>query len=395
MTAALAGIKVFDLTRVLAGPTCTQILGDLGADVIKVEQPYTGDVTRSWGPPFVKDANDQNTSAYYLCANRNKRSLTLDLSQPAGQKIARDFIAQSDVVVENFLTGTAEKYGLGYGQLKQDFPGLIYCSITGFGHTGPYAQRPGYDFQIQGMGGLMGLTGESEGSPMRVGVSVTDYTTGLYAALAILAALVHRGKTGKGQFIDISLLDTQVASLIFEGQGYLLTHQNPTRQGNAHPNIVPYGVFTAQDGPFIIAVGKDDQFGRLAALLGREEWLESYGTNAQRVAGRIPLTKELNTLLRVQPAAHWIEALEALAIPCGPINQLSDVFANPQVHARNHHTQVGKLPTLASPLRLADTPPQYTLEPPALGAHTDKLLQERLNLSEDDIITLRAQGVIE
>lgn len=394
MKTALDGIKVFDLTRVLAGPTCTQILGDLGADVIKVEQPGVGDVTRHWGPPFITDAHGQKTSAYYLCANRNKRSLTLDLSHPEGQKIAHDFIAQSDVVVENFLTGTAEKYTLGYDQLKERHPGLIYCSITGFGHTGPYAQRPGYDFQVQGMGGLMGLTGEPDGAPMRVGISVTDYTTGLYAAMAILATLVHREKTGQGQHIDMSLLDTQVAGLIFEGQGYLLTHQNPTRHGNAHPNIVPYGVFEAQDRPFIIAVGKDDQFARLATLLDRPDWQETHGKNAQRVADRVALTHALNTCLRTQPADHWIAALEKLAIPCGPINTLEDVFQNPQVQARGHQTQVGDLPILASPLRLGTTPPQYTQEPPALGEHTDALLHTRLNLSHKDRENLRTQGVI-
>lgn len=396
MQGALNGIQVFDLTRVLAGPTCTQILGDLGADVIKVEQPGVGDVTRSWGPPFIEDANGAPTSAYYLSANRNKRSMTLDLSSKEGQEIALSMIAQSDILVENFLTGSLEKYGLGYDQLKEKFPKLIYCSITGFGHTGPYAKHPGYDFQVQGMGGIMSLTGEPDGSPMRVGISFADYTTGLYSAMAILAALQHRNQTGGGQHIDMALLDAQVAGLVFEGQGYLMTHDNPKRQGNAHPNIVPYGVFKAKDRPFIIAMGKDEQFHAFCHHIGKAEWAHdsSFGKNAARVEHRATLIPMINEVLSQKEAHEWTQDLEDLKIPCGPVNQLSDVFENPQVQERQMAQNSQSVPTLASPLRLEKTPVNYAKAPPALGEHTREILQEKLSISESDLQHLHEKKVI-
>ena len=405
MTGPLHGLRVFDLTRILAGPTCTQILGDLGADVIKIERREAGDDTRRFGPPFLKDGAGKETteSAYFLSANRNKRSITLDLAKAEGQELARRLIAHCDVVTENFRVGNLAKYGLSYEQLKTDFPRLVYCSITGFGQTGPYAARPGYDVLIQGMGGFMGVTGESDGEPQKAGVPVADLMAGMYAAVAVIAALRHREVTGEGQYIDIGILDTQVATLTIQGLNYLASGEVPKRLGNAHPNIVPYQVFATADGDIILAVGNDAQFQRFCEFAGVPE-LASEGkfrTNDARVRNRGELTGRLEAILARHPSRHWLEGLGSLDVSCGPINTLDRVFADPQVRSREmeiemRHPLAGEkpVPLIASPIRMSATPPSYRQAPPTLGQHTNEVLEELLGMGEEELAALSRRGVI-
>jgi crotonobetainyl-CoA:carnitine CoA-transferase CaiB-like acyl-CoA transferase len=405
MTGPLHGLRVFDLTRVLAGPTCTQILGDLGAEVIKIERPGSGDDTRKFGPPFLKDGAGRETaeSAYFLSSNRNKRSVTLDLTQPEGQGLARRLVARCDVLVENFKHGGLAKYGLSYEQLKADFPGLVYCSITGFGQTGPYAAKPGYDVLIQGMGGFMSITGAPDGAPQKAGIPIADLMAGMYAAVAVNAALRHREATGEGQYIDIGMLDTQVAMLSMQGLNYLSTGKTPKRLGNAHPNIVPYQTFATADGDIILAVGNDAQFQRFCAFAGVAELAgdERFSTNAARVRNRDELTERLAPVLAGQPSRYWIEGLETRNVSCGPINTIDQVFADPQVVARGMklempHPAAGEapVPLIASPIRMSATPPSYAYPPPLLGQHTDEVLQELLGLGQEELAALRERGVI-
>jgi crotonobetainyl-CoA:carnitine CoA-transferase CaiB-like acyl-CoA transferase len=398
MQGALTGLKVFDLTRVLAGPTCVQMLGDLGAEVIKVEKPGAGDDTRGFAPPFMPGTQE---SAYFVGVNRNKRSLTLDIAQPEGQAIALDLIAQSDILVENFKVGALAKYGLGYEQLHPRFPGLIYCSITGFGQTGPYAPRPGYDSLIQAMGGIMSLTGEPGGQPQKIGVPVADLFAGLYGCIGILAALRHREATGQGQQVDIGMLDTHVAWLANQGMNYLATGENPVRLGNQHPNIVPYQVFATADGFVVLSVGNDPTFKRFCESFGLAALLDDprFATNAKRVGNRQLVTDTLAPVMQTQPTAWWVDRLEALKIGCGPINTLSDVFADPQVVAREavvqmpHAASPSGVKVIANPVRLSETPASYRIPPPTLGEHTAAVLTE-LGLSPERVEALRAKGVI-
>ena len=408
---ALAGVRVLDLSRVLAGPWCTQTLADLGAEVIKVERPNDGthpggDDTRGWGPPFLKDRQGQDTAeaAYFLGANRNKRSITIDIAQPAGQDLVRRLAASCDVLVENYKVGDMARYGLDAGSLCALFPRLVYCSITGFGQHGPYRDRAGYDYAVQGMGGLMSVTGERDdlpgGGPQKVGVAVADLFTGMYASVAILAALRHRDATGQGQVIDMALLDTQVAMLANLGANYLVTRQAPRRAGNAHQNIVPYQVFEVADGHLILAVGNDGQFVRFCQVAGCPEWPrdERFATNANRVRNRHILVPLLAPVLLQRTRADWLAALEAAKVPCGPINDMADVFADPQVLARQMtvklpHPLSDALELVASPMKLSQTPVQMRRPPPLLGQHTDEVLAE-LGLDLAARQSLRQQGVL-
>ncbi|CAG8869061.1 Acetyl-CoA:oxalate CoA-transferase [Pseudomonas fluorescens] len=404
---ALSHLRVLDLSRVLAGPWAGQILADLGADVIKVERPGSGDDTRAWGPPFLKDAQGENTSeaAYYLAANRNKRSVTLDFTQPEGQRLVRELAAKSDIVIENFKVGGLAAYGLDYNSLKAVNPKLIYCSITGFGQTGPYAKRAGYDFMIQGLGGLMSLTGRPEGEdgagPVKVGVALTDILTGLYSTVAILAALAHRDQQGIGQHIDMALLDVQVACLANQAMNYLTTGASPQRLGNAHPNIVPYQDFPTADGDFILTVGNDGQFRRFAEVAGQPQWADDprFATNKQRVAHRAELVVLIRQATVFKTTAEWVSQLEAAGVPCGPINNLEQMFQDPQVKARGlavslAHPLAGSVPQVASPIRLSETPVQYRRAPPLLGEHTEAVLSELLGLDAGHLRQLRETGVL-
>lgn len=373
MSQALKDISVCDLTRVLAGPTCTQILGDLGASVIKVEQPGVGDITRTWGPPFEKDSqgNDTSESAYYLACNRNKSSVEIDISTVDGVAQLHEIISKSDVFVENFKTGTLKKFGFDYNTLKQIYPRLIYCSITGFGQTGPYAERPGYDFQIQGMSGLMSLNGDPHGDPLRAGISLADLSTGVYSATAILAALFQRTQTGRGQFIDMALFDCQMAMLSFAAQSYLVDSQQPQRYGNGHPNIVPYGAFKAQDGFIVIAIGTNAQFEAFCQFVGRTDIFEDprFAQNKDRVAHRQDMLPLMESITSQHPRSYWIENMEKIGVPCGPVNSLEEAFNDPQAIARGLAQSIEGTPlkTVASPLRLSDSPVQYRSRPPRLG----------------------------
>ena len=404
MTGPLHGLRVFDLTRILAGPTCTQILGDLGADVIKIERPGAGDDTRRFAPPFLKDraGKESGESAYFASSNRNKRSITLDLTAAEGQDLARRLIAKCDILVENFKHGGLAKYGLGYDDLAADNPGLVYCSITGFGQTGPYASKPGYDVLIQGMGGFMSITGEPEGAPQKAGIPIADLMAGMYAAVAINAALRHREVTGAGQYIDIGMLDTQVATLTIQGLNYLATGQAPPRLGNAHPNIVPYQTFATADGDVTLAVGNDAQFQRFCAFAGVPELAqdERFRSNHLRVRHRAELVGLLAPILAAQPSRHWIEGLEAHNVSCGPINTIDQVFADPQVQARGMriempHPALGgdPVPLIASPIRMSATPASYRHPPPTLGQHTGEVLAELLGLDAAELEALRGRGV--
>ena len=401
----LAGLKVLDLSRVLAGPVATQLLGDLGADVVKVERPGSGDDTRAWGPPYLKDADgrDSSESAYFLSCNRNKRSLTIDLGKKEGQSLVRDLATRADVLIENFKVGDMARFGLAYADLGPSLPRLVYCSISGFGQTGPYAAQPGYDFLVQGMGGVMSITGDPDGEPMKVGVAVADVVCGLYAAVAILAALRHREETGQGQHIDLGLLDTQVAWLVNQGMNHLISGTPPGRLGNAHPNIVPYQVFAASDGYVIIAVGNDGQFRRFAGCLAMPALAEDadYATNAARVRNRDALVPILEALVRAKPRAHWLETLAAAGVPCGPVNDIGQVFADAQVLARRMRiamphplAHAGSVELIGNPLKLSASPVGYRRPPPLLGQHTDEVLEEWLGLAADHLAALRANEVI-
>jgi crotonobetainyl-CoA:carnitine CoA-transferase CaiB-like acyl-CoA transferase len=405
MTAPLAGLRVFDLTRILAGPTCTQLLADLGAEVIKIERPGQGDDTRKWGPPYVvdKDGHETGTSAYYLSANRNKRSVTLDIATDAGRDLALKLIAESDILVENFKAGGLKKYGLSYDDVKAHAPHIIYCSITGFGQTGPYSDRAGYDYLAQGMGGIMSLTGEPEGAPMKVGIGIADIMCGMYASSAILAALHHRHQTGQGQHIDLALLDTQVAWLSYEGLNYLTSGQVPERRGNEHPNIVPYKTMPAADGYVILAVGNDRQFQRFCAVAGRPDLAEDprFATNAERVRNRRELYPILEALTPAKTQDEWVEALNARGVPCGPVNTLDRVFADPQIQHRGMQIRMdypdagsGKVDLIGNPIGFSRTPVDYRRPPPKLGEHTDAVLGEALGLDAAEIADLRRKGVI-
>lgn len=407
MSGALSPIRVLDLTRVLAGPWAAQILADLGAEVIKVERPCKGDDTRHWGPPFLKDAegNDTSEAAYFLSANRNKRSITINMGLPEGQRLVRELAARSDVVLENFKVGRLAVYGLDYASLKAINPRLVYCSITGFGQNGPYAERAGYDFMIQAMGGLMSMTGRAEGEagsgPLKVGVALTDILTGLYAAVSVLAALSYRERSGIGQYIDLALLDVQVACLANQALNYLVTGQPPRSLGNAHPNIVPYQDFPTADGNFILTVGNDEQFRSFCVVAGHPEWSLDmrFATNQARVIHRgllIPLIRQV-TVFRT--TADWLAVLEMAGVPCAPINDLSQVFADPQVVARGlrielPHPIAGAVPQVASPIRLSVTPVSYRQAPPLLGEHTEQVLTDVLGLSCEQIAALRRNKVI-
>lgn len=405
MAAALAGLRVLDLSRVLAGPWCTQTLADLGAEVIKIERPDGGDDTRAWGPPTLRDAHGRATteSAYYLCANRGKRSVAVDFTTPQGQAIVRTLACASDVVIENFRVGQLAKYGLDWASLHALKPDLIYCSITGFGQTGPYAQRAGYDFVVQAMGGFMSITGEPDdrpgGGPQKAGVAVSDLATGLYATVAILAALRHRDRTGEGQHLDVALLDTTVALLANLGSNYLCTGVAPTRVGNAHPNIVPYQTFETLDGRIVVAVGNDTQYAKFCEIGGCPDLARApYATNPDRVRARASLVPQLAAMVRTRPSAFWIERLDAAGVPCGPINDLDAVFDDPQVVARGlerrlEHPVAGTVPTVANPIRMSATDTTSLMAPPMLGADTRAVL-ETLGIDAATIDGLAAQGVV-
>ncbi|MFS2034732.1 CaiB/BaiF CoA transferase family protein [Polaromonas sp. CT11-55] len=408
---SLSGIRILDLSRVLAGPWCTQTLADLGADVIKIERPGTGDDTRTWGPPFLKDADGADTeAAYYLGTNRNKRSVTCDIAQPAGQALVRELAAHCDVFVENFKVGDMARYGLDYASLKAINPRLVYCSVTGFGQNGPYAERAGYDYAIQGMGGLMSVTGERDdlgGGPQKVGVAVADLMTGMYATVAILAALRHAEKTGEGQQVDMALLDTQVAMLANLGANYLVSGKAPGRAGNAHQNIVPYQVFEvapAADGSkdhLILAVGNDSQYAKFCAVANIPELATNplFATNRNRVQNRAKLVPILEAVMKTRGKADWLAALEAAKVPCGAINNLAEVFADPQIAARGmvtewQHPVKQDLKLVSSPIRLSATPVRTDLPPPLLGQHTEEVLRELLNYSDAKLSELKGGKTI-
>ena len=397
-TGPLKGLRVLDLTRVLAGPTCTQMLGDLGAEVIKIERPEAGDDTRGFAPPFWPETKE---SAYFLGVNRNKQSVTLDIAKPEGQAVIHKLLAHCDILVENFKVGALAKYGLGWEQLKAQYPRLIYCSITGFGQTGPYAPRPGYDALIQAMGGVMSLTGEPNGSPQKVGVPVADLFAGLYGCIGILAAVNHRNNTGEGQQIDIGMLDTHVAWLANQGMNYLATGENPPRLGNQHPNISPYQEFPTKDGYIILAVGNDPTFERFCKAFGVAHLLEDerFATNPKRVANRDLVTQTLTPVMKSRTTTEWVEALEREKIGCGPINTLKDVFADPHVQAREmvvkmQHGSGAAIEVIANPVKLSATPPDYRSAPPVLGEHNDAVLRGLLGMGEADIAALREKGVL-
>ncbi len=403
----LDGVRVLDLSRILAGPWATQLLADFGADVIKVERPGAGDDTRSWGPPFLKDAagNDTTESAYYLCANRGKRSIAIDFTRDQGQRLIRELVSHSDVLVENYKVGGLKKYGLDFASLQAINPKLVYCSITGYGQDGPYAQRAGYDAAIQAIGGLMSVTGEPDGAPgagpQKVGVAANDLMTGMYAATAILAALRHAERTGQGQHIDLALLDTQVAWLANQASNYLVGGVVPIRQGTAHPNIVPYQVMPAVDGHFMLAVGNDVQFARLCSVLGEPELADDprYASNAARVAHRASLVPYLQQRLLARPVAEWLGLLEKAGVPANPVNHIDQVFDDPQVQARDlrielPHTSGAQVPVVRNPLKFSATPLRYTHAAPVLGEHSRQVLREVLALEDSRLQALVDAGVL-
>jgi crotonobetainyl-CoA:carnitine CoA-transferase CaiB-like acyl-CoA transferase len=407
MPGALSHIRVLDLSRILAGPWASQLLADFGAEVIKVERPGTGDDTRGWGPPWLHDAAGEETdvAAYFLSANRNKQSVSIDIARPEGQELVRALAAKSDVLLENYKLGDLARYGLDYASLREVNPRLVYCSITGFGQDGPYAGRAGYDFLIQGMGGLMSITGrpdtEAGGGPMKAGVALADVLTGLYASNAVLAALAWREHSGEGQHIDLALLDVQVACLANQALNYLVTGEAPQRLGNAHPSIVPYEDFPTADGNMILAIGNDSQFARFCAAAGHPELATDarFGSNASRVANRVELIALLRRITVGRNTADWVRLLESHSVPCGPINALGEVFADPQVVSRSMRRNLRDVcgrdvPTVANPVRFSATPVEYRNAPPALGEHTDEVLKAALDLSDEHIAALRARGVL-
>jgi len=411
MSGPLSHLTVLDLSRVLAGPWCTQLLADLGATVIKIEKPGSGDDTRAWGPPFLKDAagNDTREAAYYLACNRGKRSVAVDFTQPDGRDLLLALARDADVVVENYKVGGLARYGLDYPSLAALNPRLVYCSITGFGQTGPYADRAGYDFIIQGMGGFMSVTGERDdlpgGGPQKAGVAIADLMTGMYASTAIVAAIAARdaaGAQGRGQHIDTALLDTMVAMMAVMDMNYLVGGRPPGRAGNAHQNIVPYEVFRCADGHLILGVGNDGQYAKFCAIAGKPEWAADprFAKNADRVRNRAVLVPMVAAAILTRGQRAWLDALEGAGVPCGPINTLDQVFADPQVAARGMrldlpHPLAGTVPQVAAPLRFSATPIAYDLPPPLLGEHTAAVLRERLALTDAAIAALAARGVIE
>jgi len=402
MSGPLKGVKVLDLSRVLAGPWAGQVLADMGADVVKVERPGAGDDTRQWGPPFQKDKNGDDTrqSGYYMAANRGKKSLALDLSTPEGQRIVRNLAKEADVLIENYKLGGLDKYGLDYKSLKAINSKLVYCSITGFGHTGPMANRAGYDFIIQGMGGLMSITGHPDTGPVKVGVAISDLSTGMYASIAILGALYHVKNTGLGQHIDMSLLDTQVGWLANQAMNWLVGEKMLGMIGNAHPNITPYQTFETKDGHIIVAVGNDGQFERYLKAIGRDDLLGDarFITNSARLENRDELTAILNDAMKLKTLDEWMVALEKAVVPCGPVNTIDRVFADPQVKARGmelsmEHPTMGKVPQVRTPIVYSETPLEYTKAPPELGEDTDDVLRS-MGLDDAQIEDLRAKGIV-
>ncbi len=407
MTRPLSHIRVLDLTRVLAGPWAAQNLADLGAEVIKVERPGTGDDTRSWGPPWLKDesGNDTRESAYFLSVNRGKKSMTVDISKPEGQALIRKLVTQSDVLLENYKVGDLKRYGLAYDDLRTVNPGLIYCSVTGFGQSGPYANRPGYDFVFQGMGGLMSITGERDelpgGGPQKVGIAVTDVVTGMYASLAVTAALTFRQISGMGQYVDMALFDSIVAFNANQILNFWVSGNTPKRWGNAHVNITPYEVFPSADGFIILAVGNDSQFASFCTAAGRPELAADarFKTNPDRLKHRDALISIVKGLIRAHPSRQWIRDLEAANVPCGAINNMQEVFEDPHVQARGMRVDIphplsGSVPSVASPMRFSETPVTYDRPPPLLGQHTDEILRDLLGLDKDEITRLREAKVV-
>ncbi len=407
MAGPLSHIRVLDLSRVLAGPWAGQNLADLGAEVIKVERPKFGDDSRTYGPPWIKDEDGRDTkdSAYFTSANRGKKSITLNISKPEGQALVRDLARSSDVLIENYKFGDLARYGLSYDDLKQINPRLIYCSVTGFGQTGPYREHPGYDFMIQGMGGLMSVTGEPDGAPgggpQRAGVPVADIITGMYASIAICAAIAHRAETGVGQHLDLALLDSQIALLAYQNTNYFATGTPPKRIGNLHPNIVPYQPFKTADGDVILACGNDNLFRKFCEAAGCADLAADprFAGNGKRVENRAELTRLLQAVFAGRSTREWVEILETAGVPNGPINDVSQVFEEPQVKARGikvemNHPVAGKLPTVASPMRFSATPVEYKLAPPVLGQHTEEILRGLLQLDDAAIARLRAEGTI-
>jgi len=403
MPGSLSGIRVLDLSRILAGPWASQMLADLGAEVIKIERPGSGDDTRAWGPPYMPDEAGEPTleTAYFHSTNRGKQSVCIDMAQPRGQKLIHDLARQSDVLIENFKVGGLKKYGLDYETLKASNPKLVYCSITGFGQDGPYAQRAGYDFMIQAMGGMMSVTGEAAGEPQKIGVALADVTTGLYAANASQAALVPQLTSGQGQYIAMALLDVQFATLANQAMNYFATGDNPRRYGNAHPNIVPYQSFQTNDGFIILAIGNDAQFARFCALAEKPELAtdERYLKNSARVRFRDSLLPVVSEIMHSKSSADWLELLNQRGIPCGPINNLDQVFDDPQVRHRGlqfdlPHPAAGRVASVANPIKLSQTPIEYQLPPPMLGQHTDEVLGRLLDLDSDAIATLRDAAII-
>jgi crotonobetainyl-CoA:carnitine CoA-transferase CaiB-like acyl-CoA transferase len=406
MPKALEHVRVLDLSRVLAGPFLAQNLADFGADVIKVERPHHGDETRTF-PPYLKDENGQDTpdSAYFMSINRGKRSITIDISKPRGQELVKKLAARSDILVENYKVGDLARYGLDYENIKKVNPAIIYCSVTGFGQTGPYRNRPGYDYIFQAMSGLMSLTGERDdlpgGGPAKVGLAICDVITGIYSSFAVMTALAYRNESGQGQHIDMSLLDTTIAAISHINMNYLVGGTVPKRMGTAHPSIVPYQVFNGSDGQMVVAVGNDSQFRKLCEILGCNALPddERFKTNVSRVKNRDALIPQLQAELVKQPVAHWIATLTNVGVPCGPINNLKQVFDDPHIQHRGMrkevpHPRAGKLPILANPARLSETPPSYDRPPPQLGEHTHEILSTVLDLTEQEIASLKADGII-
>lgn len=407
MAGPLSKIRVLDLSRVLAGPWAGQNLADLGAEVIKVERPRVGDDSRAFGPPWVKDraGNATKDSAYFTSANRGKKSVTVNIAKPAGQVLVRELARACDVLIENYKHGDLARYGLGYEDLRAINPRLVYCSVTGFGQTGPYRERPGYDFMIQGMGGMMSVTGEPDGSPgggpQRAGVPIADIITGMYASIAICAALASRAETGQGQHLDLALLDSQIALLAYQNTNYFSTGKPPGRIGNLHPNIVPYQPFKSSDGEVIVACGNDNLFRKFCDAAGCPELAADprFATNGKRVENRAEITRLIQEIFRRRTTAEWLALLEAAGVPNGPINNIAQVFEEPQVQARGvkielDHAAAGKLPLVSSPMRFSGTPLEYHLPPPLLGEHTDEVLRKLLGKSDAEIATLRAEGVL-
>ncbi len=407
MAGPLSHIRVLDMTRVLAGPWCGQNLADLGAEVIKVERPGKGDDSRAYGPPWIKDQNGKETkeAAYFMAANRGKKSITIDIAKPEGQALIRELATRADVLLENYKTGDLPRYGLGYDDLKKLNPRLIYCSITGFGQTGPYRERPGFDFMVQGMGGFMSVTGERDdrpgGGPQRAGVPIVDIMTGMYSTIAVTAAIASREHSGEGQFIDMALLDTQVAILANQGMNYLATGEPPGRLGNTHPNIVPYQSFKTKDGDIILACGNDNLFKKFCAVADAPHLPTDprFATNGQRVAHRAEMDEVLIPIFQKRTTAEWVKALDNGGVPCGPINTLKEVFEDEQIKARGMrielpHATAGKVPVIRSPMRFSGTPIEHTAGPPVLGQHTDEVLRTVLGKSDAEIGKLRDSGTV-